>query len=281
MASICVASTPSPASTLSRRPGNLSTTTRSGSESAVTTMSLVRPIVSASSSTSGARLIRGGIPKLDRRSFGGGQTLARANLQGLDRSSFLQGASSSIVGGESRTLWRQIELGKNGVKKDARGGAMGSTCMYGMANDTVRWALAAATTVLILKSNPGVRKQLLVPILALEAPAEVVHWIKSEYGLWLAFVGLALRLFYSIPGELDFPLGVYLFISAAPIQALSLRGTMGGVVASTVFALICAYQYFTYISGVQYAFKSENLLNTVAISVMTIACIGFFGMRAM
>jgi hypothetical protein len=192
----------------------------------------------------------------------------------------LQGASSSIVGGES-TLWRQIELGKNGVKKDVRGGAMGSTCMYGVANDTVRWALAAATTVLILKSNPGVRKQLLVPILALEAPAEVVHWIKSEYGLWLAFVGLALRLFYSIPGELDFPLGVYLFISAAPIQALSLRGTMGGVVASTVFSLICAYQYFTYISGVQYAFKSENLLNTVAISVMTIACIGFFGMRAM
>jgi len=158
---------------------------------------------------------------------------------------------------------------------------MGSTCMYGMANDTVRWALAAATTVLILKSNPGVRKQLLVPILALEAPAEVVHWIKSEYGLWLAFVGLALRLFYSIPGELDFPLGVYLFISAAPIQALSLRGTLGGIVASTVFSLICAYQYFTYISGVQYAFKSENLLNTVAISVMTIACIGFFGMRAM
>jgi len=243
-------------------------------------MSLVRPIVDASSSTSGASLIRGGIPKLDRRSFGGVQTLARANLQGLDRSSFLQGASASIVGGES-TLWRQIELGKNGVKKDARGGAMVSTCMYGMANDTVRWALAAATTVLILKSNPGVRKQLLVPILALEAPAEVVHWIKSEYGLWLAFVGLALRLFYSIPGELDFPLGVYLFISAAPIQALSLRGTMGGVVASTVFALICAYQYFTYISGVQYAFKSENLLNTVAISVMTIACIGFFGMRAM
>lgn len=279
MASICVASTPSPASTLSRRPGNL-TTTRSGSESAVATMSLVRPIVDASSSTSGASLIRGGIPKLDRRSFGGVQTLARANLQGLDRSSFLQGASSSIVGGES-TLWRQIELGKNGVKKDVRGGAMGSTCMYGMANDTVRWALAAATTVLILKSNPGVRKQLLVPILALEAPAEVVHWIKSEYGLWLAFVGLALRLFYSIPGELDFPLGVYLFISAAPIQALSLRGTLGGIVASTVFSLICAYQYFTYISGVQYAFKSENLLNTVAISVMTIACIGFFGMRAM
>lgn len=234
----------------------------------------------ASSSTSGARLIRGGIPKLDRRSFGGVQTLARANLQGLDRSGFLQGASSSIVGGEL-TLWRQIELGNNGVKKNVRGGAMGSTCMYGMANDTVRWALAAATTVLILKSNPGVRKQLLVPILALEAPAEVVNWIKSEYGLWLAFVGLALRLFYSIPGELDFPLGVYLFISAAPIQALSLRGTMGGIVASTVFALICAYQYFTYISGVQYALKSENLLNTVAISVMTIACIGFFGMRAM
>ena len=279
MASICVASTPSPASTLSRRPGNL-TTTRSGSESAVATMSLVRPIVDASSSTSGASLIRGGIPKLDRRSFGRVQTLARANLQGLDRSSFLQRASSSIVGGES-TLWRQIELGKNGAKKDVRGGAMGSTCMYGMANDTVRWALAAATTVLILKSNPGVRKQLLVPILALEAPAEVVHWIKSEYGLWLAFVGLALRLFYSIPGELDFPLGVYLFISAAPIQALSLRGTLGGIVASTVFSLICAYQYFTYISGVQYAFKSENLLNTVAISVMTIACIGFFGMRAM
>lgn len=184
----------------------------------------------------------------------------------------LRSASSSIV---EESLW-----GLQGVQSGARGGALSGTCAYKMAPEALRWGLAAAATTLLLKRNPGVRKQPLIPILALEASNDIVSFIKSDYGLWVAFVGLSMRLFYHIPADLDFPLGVYLFIIAAPAQALGFRGTLGGSMVSMTLALITAYQYFTSLGGIRNAFKREALVNTVAIFVLTITSIMFFSMLA-
>lgn len=53
----------------------------------------------------------------------------------------------------------------------------------------------------MLVKNTGVRKPLVVLLLAVTVPEEVTSWIRGDYGLWLAFVGLLVRLFYSIPGK--------------------------------------------------------------------------------
>lgn len=149
-----------------------------------------------------------------------------------------------------------------------------------MSTETLRWGIAAACTVLLLKSDPGARKQYFVIIFGLESPAELITGIKGEYGLWIACIGLAMKIFYHLPGPLEYPLSIYLFIATAPASAVSVRGTLGGTTASTVVACICAYQYFSYMGGFSLAFRRERLIGSCAILFVTVACIFLFGMHA-
>ncbi|KAG0562204.1 hypothetical protein KC19_9G126200 [Ceratodon purpureus] len=151
-----------------------------------------------------------------------------------------------------------------------------------MSTETVRWGIAAACTVLILKTDPGARKQYFVAILALESPGDVATGIKSENGLWVACLCLAMKIFYSFPFQLDFPLTVYVFIATLPAAALAIRGTLGGTTASTVIACICAYTYFANMDGpFLNAFRRDRLINSICILFTTIACVWFFAMQAM
>jgi hypothetical protein len=149
-----------------------------------------------------------------------------------------------------------------------------------MSTETVRWVLATTCTVLLLKSDPGAWKQFFVIIFALESPVDVVIGIKSENGLWVACLCLAMKIFYSFPFQLDFLLIVYLFIATLPASAVMVRGTMGGSTASMVVACICAYQYFAYMGGIFNAFRKECLVNSICILFITCACVGFFTMQA-
>lgn len=149
-----------------------------------------------------------------------------------------------------------------------------------MSTETVRWGIAAACTVLLLKSDPGAQKQFFVMIFALESPADVVTGIKGENGLWIACLCLAMKIFYSFPFQLDFPLMVYLFIATLPASAVTVRGTMGGTTASMVVSCICAYQYFAYLGGFVSGFRKERLVNSVCILFITVGCCGFFAMQA-
>lgn len=151
----------------------------------------------------------------------------------------------------------------------------------GISPETVRWGVAAACAALLLKRDAGARKQFWAGILALEAPRDWVSWARSEYGLWVAALGLALKLFYTIPPELDYPLAVYLFIVAAPAQALAQRGTVGAAVLSAALALFVAFQYFSNTVRLSDAFKGEHLLNTLLITFVALATIGFFGLTVL
>ncbi|KAG0586621.1 hypothetical protein KC19_2G104300 [Ceratodon purpureus] len=188
------------------------------------------------------------------------------------------GFGSGMLMGES--LWRQ-PLGV-GVRSEARTKcAVGVYVYNGVSTETVRWCVAAACAVLLLKRDAGAKKQFWAGILALEAPRDWVYWAKSEYGLWVACIGLALKLFYNIPAELDYPLAVYLFIVCAPAQAMAQRGTVGAAVLSTALALFVAFQYFSNSVRLSDAFKGEHLVNTILVSFVALACIGFFGMSVL
>jgi hypothetical protein len=166
------------------------------------------------------------------------------------------------------------------------GGGARTTCSvyvggYGVTPETVRWCVAAACAVLLLKRDAGAKKQFWAGILALEAPRDVLYWVKGEYGLWVACIGLALKLFYNVPAELDYPLAVYLLLACLPAQGVALRHTLGARVVSAGLALFVAYQYFSNTVRFADAFKGEHLINTILVSLVAAACLWFFGLTVL
>uniref|UniRef100_A0A452ZXL1 Uncharacterized protein n=3 Tax=Aegilops tauschii subsp. strangulata TaxID=200361 RepID=A0A452ZXL1_AEGTS len=88
---------------------------------------------------------------------------------------------------------------------------------------TTQWVSVAAAAVLLLAKGTGIHKSFLVPLFVLQAPTAVISWIKSEYGLWTAFLALVVRLFLPFPGELELPLSTMLAVSVAPYQVMNVR----------------------------------------------------------
>jgi hypothetical protein len=159
---------------------------------------------------------------------------------------------------------------------------MAPTSGSGVAgSDALRWGLTISTMLLILQRNPRTRKHLLIPVLLLESPGDVMTFIKGEYGSWVAFVGLTLLIFFRIPGDLDFPLGVYVFMALAPSQVVAMRGTIGGTVTSFMCVGLATYQYFNAIGGITNGFSGATLINTLAILTIFVGCATFFMLQAM
>ncbi|KAM0854238.1 hypothetical protein ACQ4PT_050558 [Festuca glaucescens] len=135
---------------------------------------------------------------------------------------------------------------------------------------TMQWVSAAAAAVLFLAKGTGIHKPFLVPLFALQAPSSVISWIKSEYGLWTAFLALLVRLFFSVPGELELPLSTMLLVSVAPYQVMNLRGTQGGAIVSLALTAYLAFQHFTRTGGIGKAFDQGSIIATVAIICITV-----------
>lgn len=123
----------------------------------------------------------------------------------------------------------------------------------------------AICSVLLVSKETGIHKSLLVPWFAQQAPRSVISWIKSEYGLWTAFLAILVRLFLPTPGELELPLSTMLLISIAPYQVMSLRGTQAGAILSLALAAYLAFQYFTRTGGLGRAFHLGSIVATLAI----------------
>uniref|UniRef100_A0A0D6R4W2 Uncharacterized protein n=1 Tax=Araucaria cunninghamii TaxID=56994 RepID=A0A0D6R4W2_ARACU len=133
-----------------------------------------------------------------------------------------------------------------------------------LSTETLRWLFTVAAAVLMLSKNTGIHKSFLVPLLALEAPGDVITFIRGDYGLWTAFVIFLVRLFYPIPGEMELPLLFVLLVIIAPYQALNMRGTPGAMIVSIAIAAYLAYLHFTRAGGVKKAFGQGPVVATIA-----------------
>uniref|UniRef100_A0A452ZXK6 Uncharacterized protein n=1 Tax=Aegilops tauschii subsp. strangulata TaxID=200361 RepID=A0A452ZXK6_AEGTS len=125
--------------------------------------------------------------------------------------------------------------------------------------------LGGCSGVLLLAKGTGIHKSFLVPLFVLQAPTAVISWIKSEYGLWTAFLALVVRLFLPFPGELELPLSTMLAVSVAPYQVMNVRGTQGGAIVSLALAAYLAFQHFTRTGGIGKAFDQGSIVATMAI----------------
>ncbi|KAH9749295.1 Cold-regulated 413 inner membrane protein 1 [Citrus sinensis] len=111
----------------------------------------------------------------------------------------------------------------------------------------LQWISTISSTVLMLAKGTAVPKSFLVPLFALQAPADVISWIKGEYGIWAAFLALLVRLFFFIPG----------------------RGTQQGAIISLVIAGYLAFQHFSRAGNLRKAFEQGSVVATLAIICIT------------
>ncbi|MCO5596916.1 hypothetical protein L7F22_050987 [Adiantum nelumboides] len=172
---------------------------------------------------------------------------------------------------------REIEELKSG-SECGKGGVCTATSAINLSGESLRWVFAGAAAALMFLKNTTVSKNILVPLLALQAPRDVVTWVRGEYGLWAAFLAILVRLFYQIPGELEWPLAFVLLLVTAPLQALDFRRTMAALVVSACVAAYLAYQHVNGQGGVKESFRGGSSLASLAtIILVVVPIVIFFG----
>ncbi|XP_074557911.1 cold-regulated 413 inner membrane protein 1, chloroplastic-like [Curcuma longa] len=147
----------------------------------------------------------------------------------------------------------------------------GVTCYAApLSPNTVQWVSAVSIAVLMLAKGTAIHKSFLLPLFALQAPPSVISWIKGDYGTWIAFVALLVRLFYYIPGQLELPFFTMLLVIVAPHQAMNLRDTQAGSMVSLAIAAYLAFQHFSRVGSVRSALDKSSIVATSAIILVTI-----------
>ncbi|KAK8619721.1 hypothetical protein V6N13_136002 [Hibiscus sabdariffa] len=154
------------------------------------------------------------------------------------------------------------------IKKSRGSSAVCSAAPLSPRN--LQWISAISSAVLLFAKGTVIRKQFLVPLFAIQAPASIIAWMKGEYGLWAAFLTLLVRLFFFIPGELELPFLALLLVIVAPYQVLNLRRTQPGAIISLVIAAYLAYQHFSGAGSLQKAFDQGSIIATIAVVCITV-----------
>ncbi|PIA30083.1 hypothetical protein AQUCO_05700059v1 [Aquilegia coerulea] len=103
-----------------------------------------------------------------------------------------------------------------------------------------------------------------------------LQWVSTissagEYGLWTAFLALLVRLFLSVPGELELPFMAMLLVIVSPYQVVDLRGTQAGAIISLIVAGYLAFQHFSRLGSLRKAFDQGSSIATLALIAITAA----------
>ncbi|KAB2012421.1 hypothetical protein ES319_D09G089400v1 [Gossypium barbadense] len=131
--------------------------------------------------------------------------LRNSPFRATTKLSTLAHSSGSISFSPLRFLIKDKEIKK---KKKSRGSS--AVCYAApLSRLNLQWISVISSAVLFFTKGTVIRKQFLVPLIAIQAPTSIISWMKGEYGIWAAFLGLLVRLFFFIPGEhnkaLSFP----------------------------------------------------------------------------
>ncbi|KAB2065327.1 hypothetical protein E1A91_A09G086000v1 [Gossypium mustelinum] len=192
--------------------------------------------------------------------------LRHAPFRATTKLSTLAHSSGSISFSPLRFSIKGKEIKK---KKKSRGSS--AVCYAApLSRLNLQWISAISSAVLFFTKGTVIRKQFLVPLIAIQAPTSIISWMKGEYGIWAAFLGLLVRLFFFIPGELELPFVALLLVIVAPHHVMNLRGTQQGAIISLVIAAYLAYQHFSGAASLKRAFDQGSIIATVGIVCITV-----------
>ncbi|KAF7803211.1 cold-regulated 413 inner membrane protein 1, chloroplastic-like isoform X1 [Senna tora] len=163
-------------------------------------------------------------------------------------------------------------IGCNGsIAKSRRSRGFSAVCYAApLTARNLQWITTISSVVLILARGTALQKTFLVPLFALQAPANIIAWMKGSYGLWSAFLALLVRLFFYIPGELELPFVALLLVIVAPYEVMKLRGTQEGAIISLLIAGYLAFQHFSR-GSLQKAFDQSSIVASLAVICITVA----------
>ncbi|TYI09770.1 hypothetical protein ES332_A09G096200v1 [Gossypium tomentosum] len=165
----------------------------------------------------------------------------------------------------------KISIKGKEIKKKKKSRGSSAVCYAApLSRLNLQWISAISSAVLFFTKGTVIRKQFLVPLIAIQAPTSIISWMKGEYGIWAAFLGLLVRLFFFIPGELELPFVALLLVIVAPHHVMNLRGTQQGAIISLVIAAYLAYQHFSGAASLKRAFDQGSIIATVGIVCITV-----------
>ncbi|CAK9227246.1 unnamed protein product [Sphagnum troendelagicum] len=192
---------------------------------------------------------------------------------GLEKAELIQHSSSSrgslSLSRTSSSSFRFASLVL--VKTSSRGTRNNSSRMdiSAVSPELLQWAVFVAAVVVLLKSeSAGIRKHYVMPLIAIDLPRQAINLMKSELGLWAAFLGLFGRYFLNTPREFETPLNLLLLINVIPARVEVFRGTAIAAGASLGITCILAHQYYQSIGSLKNAFRSGTVLVTIALLVL-------------
>ncbi|KAJ8761171.1 hypothetical protein K2173_001227 [Erythroxylum novogranatense] len=191
--------------------------------------------------------------------------------------SFLPVVSSSLGFNPLRLWIKSNDFGVMVVKKNEKkkinkkGRGFSAVCYASpLSPQTLQWITTVSSAVLMLTRGTAIHKSFLIPLFALQAPPDLISWIKGDYGIWTVFLALLLRLFFFIPGELELPFMALLFVNVAPYQVMSLRGRQEGEVIAMLIAAYLGFQHFSRANNLRKAFEQGSVVATLAIIATTV-----------
>ncbi|XP_010540531.1 PREDICTED: cold-regulated 413 inner membrane protein 1, chloroplastic-like [Tarenaya hassleriana] len=184
--------------------------------------------------------------------------------------SVLRCGSSSACFNPLRVSVDCLRMATMRVEKRGRRGSSVVCYAAPLSPRNLQWISTFSSIVLMLSKGTGIQKSFLVPLFALQAPANIISWMKGEYGIWAAFMALLVRLFFFIPGELELPFVALLLVIVAPYQVMNLRGKQEGVIIALAIAGFLAFQHFSRAGSLQKAFDQGSILATLGIICVTV-----------
>nr|POE91499.1 glucan endo-1,3-beta-glucosidase 3 [Quercus suber] len=173
---------------------------------------------------------------------------------------FVNGAQSSTSLAFYNPLRIRLSSVGMAMKKKQKKKGFGTVCYASpLTSRNLQWISTVSSLVLVFAKGTAIQKSFLVPLLALQAPATVISWIKGEYGMWIAFLALLIRLFLFIPGELELPFLALILVIVAPYQVMNLQGTQQGAIVSLLIMGYLAFQHFSRAGSLQKSIEQEKV----------------------
>ncbi|ERN17647.1 hypothetical protein AMTRI_Chr13g125180 [Amborella trichopoda] len=167
------------------------------------------------------------------------------------------------------------ELGMSARKLAKHALALGGT---GLGTAILKWFATFAAIYLLILDRTNWRTNmltaLLVPYIFFSLPSVLFSFLRGEFGKWVAFIAIVLRLFFPrhFPDWLEMPGSLLLLLVAAPsFFAHTLRDSVVGVVVCLIIAAYLLQEHIRASGGFRNSFtQSHGISNTVGIIILLV-----------
>ncbi|CAI9263373.1 unnamed protein product [Lactuca saligna] len=148
----------------------------------------------------------------------------------------------------------------------------------GFGTSLLSWVASFAAMYLLILDRTNWRSNmltsLLVPYIYFSLPPSLFHFLRGQFGLWVAFIAVVLRLFFPrhFPDWLEMPGSLILLLIVSPgLFADAFRGSWVGVAICLLIGCYLLQEHIRASGGFRNSFmQSHGISNTIGILLLLI-----------